>query len=141
MLIADIHERIAVRDWEGLFHYYLFGRPVVKVEIIGVLLSINRAKDTRHVYHIDDGTGIIRCFRYFNASDEFGVSTPQWTEGTLVSVLGLLERTAVNGQDSRFSLKVNVMEACTDINMETLFKLQAIYLMENVYNQPFAFPR
>lgn len=58
--------------------------------------------------------------------------------GSVVRVKGTLERTESDRENYGLALKVKMIDDCSrDRNMETVFKLEAIHLMETMYNKPY----
>ena len=70
MLIQCIHKNIRIKDHEGLLHFYLCNRPVVKVQIVGVVVALDR-KTKRITFHVDDCTGIMRCIKFLDSDGYF----------------------------------------------------------------------
>jgi aspartyl/asparaginyl-tRNA synthetase len=156
MLIADIRRHIITIDHEGFFHHYLFQRPVQKVEVMGIITKIAKPRK-RCIYHVDDGTGVIRCTQYFfeqptstvnnsgNGSNSVDagtfnedVTSATLQIGSLVRVKGSLERTEGDREEYGLALKIKMLDDCSrDRNMESVFKLEAIHLLNTMYNQPF----
>ena len=52
---------------QGYLEHYYYGRPVSRVEVVGIVVDILWQKN-KIVLTIDDGTGLIRCFIFINTS-------------------------------------------------------------------------
>ncbi len=145
MLVADIRRKISTIVHEGVFQHYLFQRPVQKVEIMGIIARIVKPRK-RCIYYVDDGTGLMRCTQYFSEQqsdigsndDVANLSLISLQLGSVVRVKGTLERTESDRENYGLALKVKMIDDCSrDRNMETVFKLEAIHLMETMYNKPY----
>lgn len=166
MLIADIRRFIKTIDHEGFFHHFLHQRPIQKVEVMGIITKIVNPRK-RCIYYIDDGTGVIRCSQYFQeqpmmvtaattatgasggnvnviggdsgySEEAVNASLASLQVGSLVKVKGTLEQTETDREEYGLALRVKMLDDCShDRNMELVFKLEAIHLMQTMYSQPF----
>lgn len=116
----------------GLLELFYEGRPISKVEITGILRSIDR-KPKRITFHIDDGTGVIRCIKFL---DEDGYFSMPGEIGQLVLARGMLERTETNTEPYSFAIKVVMIQKLVDVDMESYQMLAAMDLYYSVYSKP-----
>jgi hypothetical protein len=74
LLVASIFANVEkVIRGDDRYEFYLFDRPVQKIEIVGTIIGkVVRAK--RVLLYVDDGTGVIECSKIYNA--EGGEPTP-----------------------------------------------------------------
>lgn len=116
VFISQIHKGILVVPFSGQLLFYLRRVPIIKVHIVGCLVSVE-IRTKKITYHIDDGTGVIRCVRYLNEQQKPVQNS--YVIGDLVMVKGSLEMYETNTEDYGFALKISILEEIVDQNMET----------------------
>ena len=55
----------------NFIHFTFLGKPIIRVEVAGIITSINR-KESRIILLVDDGTGVVRCMKNFYPEEEVG---------------------------------------------------------------------
>jgi hypothetical protein len=115
VFIAQIHS-ILVVPYSGHQLFYLRRKPILKAHVVGIVVSID-IRPKKITYHVDDGTGVIRCVRYLNEYQiDFSLSL---RIGDLVMVKGMLEMYETNTEPYGFALKVSIIGKISDPNLET----------------------
>lgn len=127
---------LVVHEDAGLFKLSLHGKPICKVEIIGLITSLER-RAKKILLTVDDGTGSVRCIKFID--DLANYDTSSLSIGTLVVVRGSLELSETNRSSHGPAVTVALLEpaAGDDPNMETLHWLRTMQLMKDVYSKPF----
>ena len=69
VLACSINQFVIVNRSRSYLHFSLFGSPISKVEIVGVVVAIN-IRESRQTTFIDDGTGVLRCLKVFFADED-----------------------------------------------------------------------
>eukprot|EP00658_Telonema_sp_P-2_P020328 TRINITY_DN18040_c0_g1_i3.p1 TRINITY_DN18040_c0_g1~~TRINITY_DN18040_c0_g1_i3.p1 ORF type:complete len:267 (+),score=58.43 TRINITY_DN18040_c0_g1_i3:151-951(+) len=106
----------------------LNGHPVISVEVLGVVVTIER-KDKCVRFQIDDGSALVWCVRWFENGPL------EWDDqmlGQLVSVRG---RVGVYEGSRQVTVSSAQLEA--DPNAEVLHWLDLIHLHRECYSKPF----
>lgn len=132
-MIHTIHNTVQSIERNGLLLNYLYERPISKVEIVGVVVSVD-CRVKRINYHIDDGTGIIRCVKYLDGISNYIVPC---MVGDTVDVKGMLEKFSTNDEKYGFSIRIQNIEKLLDTNMEIYHSLLAMDLCSSEYQQPY----
>jgi hypothetical protein len=134
MLIRTIRENVTKVDSGDLFLFYLCGRGISKVEIVGCVRSV-QIRQKRIVYYIDDGTAdCMRCTKFLNSAD--AVSHAIFHPGDTVSVKGILALSETNEEPYGFSLHLSCMEIVNDPNVEAFHWLSSMDLYQSEYLHP-----
>lgn len=117
VFISQIFEKVQTSEIAGFaFNHSLFGRPLPKIEVVGIVRSLDR-KTNKVLISCDDGTGIIECIKHCDATDSPFI----WLSvGLLVSVRGSLALNESNSRDYGFLIQVNSVDALLDPNLELL---------------------
>lgn len=106
-------------------------KPISKAEICGIVTSVSR-KAKKVIYHVDDGTGVLRCVQYLDGISE---CRQEADLGDLVSVKGSLEQAETNDEDFGFAIKIMILSIIHDPNEESLFKLDVLHTIETEFKQ------
>jgi hypothetical protein len=67
--VYTIQNSVVIEKNRNCIYFSLYGRPISKVEIAGVVVAISR-RELRVTTLIDDGTGIIRCLTNFYVDED-----------------------------------------------------------------------
>jgi RPA family protein len=129
--ISSIKHQIKVVQSSGHLLLYFMRKPISKVHVVGLVVSID-IKAKRIYYQIDDGTEIIRCVKYLN-SDYRSFDT-EIQLGDLVMVKGLIEMSETNSADYGFAIKIALIETILDPNMETYHSLKTLQVIQENIN-------
>jgi aspartyl/asparaginyl-tRNA synthetase len=131
MFVATIRNEVTKVDYSDYFLFYLHGRGISKVEIVGWIKAVEiRAKKV--VYIIDDGTSpSIRCTKYLNSNDTH-THIPYSTDD-LVSAKGILALSETNDEPYGFNIHLTSIEVVEDPNAEAFHWLSAIQLYRDEY--------
>jgi hypothetical protein len=134
LLISTIREKVLKVDSGDLFLFYLCGRGISKVEIVGWVRSV-RVRQKKIVYYVDDGSSsCMRCTKFLGAMDT--VSHASFKPGDVVSVKGVLALSETNEEAYGYSLQISCMEVVDDPNVEAFHWLTCINLYQTEYSQP-----
>ena len=131
LAISTIRNMVIKVESADIFLFYLCGRGISKVEIVGIVRSV-QTRQKKVVYHIDDGTGSMRCVKFFNTSDATSYSA--FLPGDMVAVKGILVMSETNEEDYGFCIHLSCMEIVDDPNMETFHWLSCIDLFQSEYS-------
>ncbi len=118
-------------DSNGLLLHYIFQRPISKVEVVGVVVSVEQ-KIKRCTYYVDDGTEIIRCIKYLDGMMNFFSPV---VVGDTALVKGNLEKFSTNSEDYRMGIRIAILEKLEDGNAEIFHGLSAMELYKSEYEQ------
>lgn len=137
MLIASVREDVTVEEWNGVFLFKLFGRGIQKVEIVGIITSVN-VRSNKVVYHVHDGTHHdMRCVKFLNMnainSDGSGMHFAL-SLGDLVSCRGTLVRSETNEEAYDFAIHISIIDVLTDPNDEVDHWLNCMCLNKTHYS-------
>jgi aspartyl/asparaginyl-tRNA synthetase len=130
MLICSIKQGTTKAETSGVFLFKYLSRPISKVEIVGIVMSL-QTSFKKSIYHVDDGTGVIRCIKYMN--DEKINTNFALQLGDLVSVKGTLCLAETNYEDYGFCINIATIEYANDPNMELFHWLSSLTLHECEY--------
>jgi hypothetical protein len=151
MFIFSIHNKVEtkIHPTDGLLCNYYFHRPVRKVEVSGIAISVERTTK-RYSILVDDGTGIINCIKYLSTNPRQGrnyssiIDIPPGTSsgqevkvGDFILVKGNLEKLETNALNYQFMIKISILEKQQNSNVEILNILSTIKLNQTMYNKPF----
>lgn len=132
MLVATIKDCVTKVESNDLFLFYLCGRGISKVEIVGWVTSV-QIKQKKIIYYVDDGSGKIRCSRFFTSVDAPLHSSV--AVGDLVCAKGILALSETNDDIYGFSIHLSSIESLTDPNLETYHWLVSIQLYKSEYSR------
>lgn len=119
----DIKTKIMPQENMGHFIFHFRGKPISKVEIIGIATKIvTRAKNL--TFYVDDGTGVIRCVQYISPDDN--VVSSSICVGDTVAVKGLVALSETNEDEYGYNLRVSMIEAVEDPHCEVFHWLQVM---------------
>lgn len=105
-------------------------KPISKAEICGIVISINK-KAKKTIYHIDDGSGVLRCVQYLDI--RISESRHEADLGDLVTIKGSLEQAETSDEAFGFALKIAILSIIHDPNEESLFKLDVLRNIETEF--------
>ena len=71
LFACDINKSVARERTRNFIHFTFQGKPIIRVEIAGIIVSIIR-REGRITLHVDDGTDVVRCMKNFFDDEEFG---------------------------------------------------------------------
>lgn len=132
IFITQILNKVKVIELEGFAFVFLFcDRPIVKVDIVGTVISIKK-KEKKVVICVDDGTAVIRCIKYCELGSEqpfFGLHV-----GNLVSVKGILNKIEIDNT-YEFAINVKFLNILTDPNVELLHWATVMHYYELDYSK------
>ena len=134
LLCAQFSEIVSTSCKSYLEHYY-YGRPVSRVEVVGIVVDILWQKN-KIVLTIDDGTGLIRCFKYINTSLVETSDPLKFADiGAVVIVQGTLQSIETNEFAYALTVKVNNLFTSPDPNMEMYHWTACMLLDEEEYSR------
>ncbi|KAL6072072.1 hypothetical protein QOT17_005720 [Balamuthia mandrillaris] len=107
--------------------FWLFGRPLCRVEVAGVVIGKHPKEQFTDLY-VDDGSATIRCSVYHNAA--LGEVVEEVQLGAFVVVQGKISCYLHQRKISVFHIRIE-----EDPNAETLHYLQAMHLKKEVYSK------
>ena len=96
---------------------YYMDRPILKVEIVGILREIRR-KENKVTVVCDDGTGVIECIKFIDIDEKTQVDSI--CIGDLISIKGCVYKASLNFNEYQYILKINFLDVVTDPNYELL---------------------
>lgn len=119
-------------DHNDLFLFYLCGKGISKVEVVGwirrVQISLKRV-----TYYVDDGSApCLRCVKFLSTSDP--ISHTNFKPGDIVSVKGVLVLSETNDEEFGFAVHISCIEAVTDPNIEAYHWLSCMDLYHTEYS-------
>ena len=124
-------KRVLAND---LFLFYLCGRGVSKVEIVGWIKSV-QIRPKKVIYYVDDGTApCMRCTKFLSSIDP--ISHTAFYPGDNVSAKGVLALSETNEEEYGFTVHISCMETVDDPNMEAFHWLSCIDLYNSEYSKP-----
>jgi hypothetical protein len=138
VLVATIRNNVTKVERNNLFFFYLRGRGISKVEIVGIVTRVT-VTAKRVMYYVDDGTApSMRCTRYLSAAANEGghqnqVSARSFRTGDLVSAKGVLVLSETNDEAYGFNLHLSLLEAAADPNLEAFHWLACAHLFAAEY--------
>jgi hypothetical protein len=120
-----LHHTTRIELPNAAFGFEIYGRPIRKAEVVGIVRGISQ-KAKRTLVTVDDGTEVVDCLRFFD-SDE--IPPFQGLEiGNLVSVKGSIIMIETNTKPYGISLQIKKLEILEDPNEEILHWLAVIDL-------------
>lgn len=120
--VGQVLKDIEVVPSSGHLLFYLYRTPILKVHIVGLVVSAD-IKIKRAMYHIDDGTGVVRCVKFLNENQ---AAPETFAVGQLVMVKGSLERTETNYEAYGFAVKIAIMEELLNMDLEALHMVSTV---------------
>ena len=119
----------------GYLEYYYYGRPVSRVEVVGVVVNILRQKN-KIVLTVDDGTGLIRCLKYISASIVETSDPLKFADiGAVIIVQGTLQSIETNEFAYGLTVKVNNLFTSPDPNVEAYHWTACMLLDKEEYSR------
>lgn len=115
VFVAQIH-KIVIIPYSGHLLFYLRTRPILKVHVVGIVVCVD-IRPKKITYHLDDGTGVIRCVQYLNENVAIVPTTFQISDS--VTVKGVLEMYETNYEPYGFAVKVSIIAENADENYES----------------------
>jgi len=135
LFIATIRDNVIKVDRNGSYLFYMCGRGISKVEIMG-WITIVQHSSKRVTYYVDDGTSSnMRCTKFYNTIDPQNL--PSIAPGDLVCVKGTLALSETNDEPYGYNIQLNCIERVTDPNMEVHHWLSCIHMFQNEYSKCF----
>jgi aspartyl/asparaginyl-tRNA synthetase len=147
MMIICIHDRIVteIDPNDSLLCHFYCGRPIQKIQISGVIVSLE-ITSKRCTVIIDDGTACIRCIKYLSNNQlqqsssqnlSFNVNVLDTARvGDYVIVKGLLEKLETNSSNYEFMVKISIVEKQENPNTEIFEMLSTLSLIISEYQEP-----
>ena len=71
LFACDVKNSVIRQKTRNFLHFSFHGRPVSKVEIAGTVVAVSR-RECRIVFHVDDGTEVLKCLKNFYPEEDFG---------------------------------------------------------------------
>lgn len=153
-MIWSIHHQIEtkIHPTDNLLCHFYHRRPIQKVDVSGVLVSIERSSK-RNTIILDDGTACVRCIKYLGVFDPEAHDTEgshylppvnpidDLNVGDYVSVKGILEKLETNTSNYELMVKISIINRIDEPNLESQEWIRTLYLTKNVYAEPFVPPR
>lgn len=132
-----LHNCVYYVHQDKLIEIYYFGRPISKVEVVGVVVNIVRTSKRATVY-IDDGTGTIPSIKFLNANDtESGTFMFGLAIGQLVTIRGKLIYLETNADPYSLHLQLDSIDPLHEPNLELLHWTSALHLHQSTYCEPY----
>jgi aspartyl/asparaginyl-tRNA synthetase len=147
MMIIVIQEQIITETEpnDNLLCHFYYGRPIQKVQISGVIVSLE-ITSKRCTVIVDDGTACIRCIKYLSGFQSqlssltdlaFNVNVLDTAAvGDYVIVKGLLEKLETNSSNYEFMVKISIVEKQENPNTEIYETLSTLSLTVLEYRKP-----
>jgi len=125
MLLASIKESTQCEERMGFYTFRYKDKPVLKVEVLGVLISLEK-QEKRNTLIVDDGTATIRCIKYreqdnsaaTDANANISLISDDIELGDTVMVQGNLVKAETNESFYDFMIFVKCVEKVEDPNVE-----------------------
>jgi len=124
-------------DVMGVNLVYYYDRPVLKVEVVGILVSrriVSSGKSPKVYLWVDDGTGVIMCMQPIDINKPYYQSI---TIGCLVSVKGSLILLETNDNPYGWVIRIQSVDVFDDPNKEALYWASSLLLHQSDYTQPY----
>ena len=124
-------------DNKGAFRFYYYNRPILKVEVVGILISKRiqtTTKGTKVYLWVDDGSGVIMCMQPID------VNKPYYQTvfiGCLLSVKGTLILLETNDNPYGWVIRIQAIDIFDDPNAEALYWASSLLLHETDYKKPY----
>ena len=142
--IDSLVEKNDGKNDEGLWEFYLFGRPVVKVEVLGRVRSIDTRKRSKVILGVQDQSSdrLIECKKWYDSDSNEALPLRDFQLGDVVAVRGVLVITRSPDDESALEFGIQVHEAAhlLDEYEEALFEARRELLLNTVYRQSFVCP-
>jgi hypothetical protein len=141
VLVATIRNNVTMVERNGFFFFYLRGRGISKVEIVGVVTQV-MVTAKRVMYYVDDGTApSMRCTRYLSPAanalegglQQNTVSARSFRPGDLVSAKGVLVLSETNDEAYGFNVHLSCLEPAADPNLEAYHWIACAHLYAAEY--------
>jgi len=138
MLVFSLRQEVQVvtRPMEGRYEFYLYDRPLQRVEVVGVIVK-KTVKTKKVMIEIDDGTGVLECTKLYNSAENEPVPLQGFSLGQLVCIRG---QVAMAGDPSQLVLLISHSARQLDPNEQSLHWIRAMHLMRTVYSLPYVIP-
>ncbi|KAJ7379998.1 CST complex subunit STN1 [Desmophyllum pertusum] len=130
MFVKEVLSLEEYPDYKGVYRY-CNNQPVIRVEILGYVVSID-VREKLTTYGVDDGSGTISCCRWHSSDPSVNRTRELYNLGQLVTVQGKISVFREQRQ-----LAVDLIYPESDLNTEVLFWLEAVNLSNTVYREPF----
>ena len=137
MFIKTIQKMCKYDIDKGVYRVYYYDRPVLKVEVVGILVNRriqSTTKGTKIYLWVDDGTGVIMCMQPIDTSKPYYQSI---TIGCLLSVKGNLILLETNDNPYGWVIRIQSIDVFDDPNKEALYWASSLLLHQTDYIQPF----
>ena len=119
-------------DQNDVFLFYLNGRGISKVEMVGWIKSV-QIRSKKIVYYIDDGTDLcMRCTKFLSSVDPNALTG--FSPGDVVSAKGVLALSETNEEAYGFTLHLSCIEIVNDPNIEAYHWLASMHLYRTEYS-------
>lgn len=69
MFAYNLKNSVTKERVDNTFYFSFHGRPISKVEVMGIVIGVLR-KETKVTLYLDDGTDILRCQKYNDFGEE-----------------------------------------------------------------------
>eukprot|EP01039_Chlorochromonas_danica_P007593 gene7593-8393_t len=129
VFIVMLRRDLVVQEEGGLFKFFLYRCPLLKVEVVGVVRCVER-RAKRVVVVLDDGTASIRCTKHVKEDSPY--DTCCLTLGMLAQVRGSVELSETNSDCYGVAISAHSIDPCLDPNMEALHWLRVLQLNSKV---------
>ena len=120
MLLSSIKE-CTQEEYMGFYIFRYNGKCVLKVEVLGILISLEK-QEKRSTLVIDDGTATIRCIKYRDSSttdyNNSSLVSDDIEYGDTVTVQGSLVKAETNDSPYDFMILAKCIEKVEDPNVE-----------------------
>ena len=115
---------------ELIIRFTYLNRPISKVEIVGVVRSIEKRK--RLTVICDDVTACILCVKFLDNLENSMITI---AVGDTVLVQGNIAKFETNETPYDYGLKINKIEVINDANVELYHWTRTMYLHSKEYNE------
>ena len=115
---------------ELIIRFTYLSRPISKVEIVGVIRSIEKRK--RLTVICDDGTACILCVKILDSLEN---SIVTMAVGDTVLIQGNIAKFETNETPYDYGLKINKIEVINEANVELYHWTRTMYLHSKEYNK------
>lgn len=127
VLSAIVINRITCHEREGFYEFRICGRPISKVELVGIVVR-KAVKSRKVILQIDDGTGLIECLKFYDS--DYAVPLQHIQIGELVSVKGFLTKSY-----DELVIHINAINVLHDPNLEVQHRITSMYLYKTEYSK------
>lgn len=135
MLCTTVSHDVQCVSVDDHFEYYLWNRPINKVEVCGMIVDMQHMKKSMWIT-IDDGTSVIRCVKYFEMTNGVDESSRFRTfeSGNMTIIRGTLRSLETNEFDHCIVININFIDIIEDPNLEAHHWIDSMRLYQEEYS-------